>query len=86
MKFDEIIHYAKEEGYQLGREEGMQRGIQEGIQIAKIESIYELLEDYGEVAEPLKKRLEKETTPEKLKNWLKLAARCSSIEEFEERM
>lgn len=78
MKFDEIIHYAKEEGYQLGREEG--------IQIAKIESIYELLEDYGEVTEPLKKRLEKEMTPDKLKNWLKLAARCSSIEEFEERM
>ena len=52
----------------------------------KTESILELLEDYGTVPESLKQKIHEEKDMETLKKWHKLAARTSSIEEFEEKM
>lgn len=54
----------------------------EGKREGKHEAIFELLEDYGELPEETKKRIEKEKNMEKLKVWHKLAAKAESIEEF----
>ena len=50
------------------------------------EDILELLEDYGEIPERLRARIEAETEPEVLARWHKLAARCGSVSAFEEQM
>ena len=47
------------------------------------ESITEILADYGDVSDELKKKINEQTDLDILKKWLKLAARVSSIEEFE---
>ena len=50
------------------------------------EDILELLEDYGEIPDRIRERIENESSPDVLKRWLKLAARCGSMEAFEEQM
>ena len=50
------------------------------------EFILELLEEYGEVPDSLRGKIEVETDIETLKRWHKLAARVDSIEEFQARM
>ena len=52
----------------------------------KIESILELLEDFGTVPEEIVDRLKNETDLDKIKAWNKLAARADSIQEFVEHM
>lgn len=49
----------------------------------KIESILELLEDYGEIPEKLRKLISNQTDMETLKVWLKKAAEVGSIKGFE---
>lgn len=66
MKFDEIMYYAKRDGK---------------IE-ARVQSILELLEDYGEIPEEVRQRLEGETNLGVLKEWHKIAARAQSIQEF----
>ena len=50
------------------------------------EDIFELLKDYGEIPERVLERIENESELDILKRWHKLAARCGSIEAFEEQM
>lgn len=49
----------------------------------KAEATVDLLEDIGEPTAELKKLIMEQTDLEVLRNWLKLAARAKSIEEFE---
>ena len=58
------------------------RGLTEGIS----ETIIEFLSEYGAVPEELKERICNEKDTSILKQWNKLSARVSSIEEFVERM
>ena len=58
------------------------RGLTEGIS----ETIIEFLSEYGAVPEGLKERIYNEKDTSILKQWNKLSARVSSIEEFVERM
>lgn len=51
-----------------------------------IENIQELLEDYGTFPEELKKRLDETRDIATLKCWHKLAAKVTSIEEFENKI
>ena len=48
-----------------------------------VEAILDLLEEYGDVPEHVKDRLERTGDKNKLKRWHKLAAKVNSIEEFE---
>ncbi|MDO4333915.1 MAG: hypothetical protein Q4C58_14700 [Eubacteriales bacterium] len=48
-----------------------------------MESVLELLEDYGEIPQCVKNRLYATKDADTLKRWHKLAARVASIEEFE---
>ncbi len=45
--------------------------------------IIELLEEIGEPSDALRKHIMQQTNIKVLGNWLKIAARSSSIEEFE---
>lgn len=74
MKWDAMIYYERRDAKNEGKIEG------------KIEAILELLEEFGEVSNELKELIFKETDLEKIKNWLKLAAKVNSIEEFQEKM
>ena len=74
------------EGINKGKIEGKIEGRIEGKIEEKTESILKLLEDYGTVPEGLKQKIHEEKDMETLKKWHKLAARTSSIEEFEEKI
>ena len=50
---------------------------------SKVECIFDLLEEYGEIPEQLKTKLEKVSDVELVKKWVKIAAKVNSIEEFE---
>ena len=68
----------------------LQRGITQGVSLGELknamESVVELLEDYGVVSDELKDKIYSQKDISKLKVWLKIAAKVSSIEEFVERM
>lgn len=74
MTWEEKIFYERLEAKDEGKIEG------------KIEAILELLEEFGEVSSKLKENISQETNLEKIKKWLKLAAKVNSIEEFQEKM
>ena len=71
MIFEEMM----EEERNAGREEGALK--------AKIDDIFELLEDVGTVSESLKERIDALGNEKQLKALHKLAARAESVEEFE---
>lgn len=58
----------------------------EGKAEGKTESILTLLEDFGEISDDLQKRIKAQKDASVLKNWLKLAARAKSIEDFSSHM
>lgn len=67
-------------------EELLQDKWRDGLAEGKIESIFELLQEIGEVPEDLRKQIESQTDLETLSQWLKLAAKSASIEEFISKM
>lgn len=69
----------KEEGIK----EGVAKGKEEGKIEGKIEDIIEILTDIGSISESLKEKICNQTDIEVLKLWIKLAARCETIDEFE---
>ena len=61
-------------------------GEAKGIVVGKAEAVIELLEELGVIPQELFATIHSETELEKLKKWLKLAAKADSIEEFVEKM
>lgn len=78
MTLEEKIFYERLEAKDEGREEGKIEG--------KMESIFELLEEIGVVSDELRESVSKENDLDKIRKWLKLAAKVESIEEFVEKM
>ena len=78
------IEKGREEGRMEGRTEGRAEGRAEGERISKIDDILNFLSDLGSVPEDLKETIHSQTDISTLSNWLKKAARASSIEEFAE--
>lgn len=78
---DEVME-AREEFRAEGRAEGLAEGRTEG----KAGLILELLEDIGSVPENLKEDIRTQRASEVLKRWARLAARVTSIEEFQKEM
>lgn len=74
MKWDAMIFYERRDAKNEGKIEG------------KIEDVYELLGEIGNVPETLREKISEEKDLDKIKDWLKLAARVTSIEEFVEKM
>lgn len=73
---------ALEELFEDGWREGQREGEKAGLRRGKREAIFELLEEYGEVPEKIKKQIVKEEDMEILKIWHKLAAKAESMEDF----
>ena len=74
-----IFEYDEEEAKEVFREDGRI----EGMLQAKTMDILELLEDIGEISQPLKNKICSQTDVDILRKWLKAAAKSSSLEEFE---
>lgn len=74
MKFDDIIFFAKRDA---ANEATMKTALS-----TRVEDIYELLEDYGEIPDTLKDYLNSQTDVNTLRSWHKLAAHTKSIEDF----
>ena len=68
------------------RNEGIEIGISQGISQGISSSIIDFLSEYGQVPEALKERICGEHDVDVLKQWNKLSARVSSIEEFIDKM
>lgn len=74
MLFDSFEAYDVQETRRVSRLEGKTEGRAEAVLI--------LLEEVGMVPEELRKSILQETSEEKLKQWLKLAAKTADISEF----
>ncbi|MEG2093852.1 MAG: hypothetical protein RRY80_06010, partial [Lachnospiraceae bacterium] len=78
------------EGKVVGIAEGKVAGIAEGkavgITTGKAEAVLEFLEEYAIVPESIKEQILSQQNLVTLKHWLKLAAKCTSLEEFIEKM
>lgn len=68
MKWDEYIYDVREDA----------------VIETLVQSIQDVLEDYGDIPESVKERLSETIDRKVLKRWLKLAARVNSMEEFED--
>lgn len=73
-----IFEYDEEAVMKLIRQEEREFGMIEG----KMETILEFLRELGEVPLQLQERIEKEDDLERLGQWVKLAARAESVEDF----
>jgi DNA-binding ferritin-like protein len=69
-----------------GRKLGEEKGEKTGILKTKREDVLELLDDIGTISEDIKALVQKEEDLDKLKKWLKLAARAQSIEDFKNKV
>ncbi len=78
-----------EEGYDEGYDDGILIGEAKGMKLGeakgKAESVIEFLEDCGAPSEPLRALIMSQTDLDVLKKWNKLAARATSIADFEEK-
>lgn len=74
FNYEEYIEQIKKDYYEEGKSEG------------KSESILEILDALGEIPESLRKTIYEQQNLEVLKNWLRLAAKVNTIEEFNLKM
>ena len=82
MLFENFEAYDMQETRRISRAEGKTEGRAEGRAEGKAESILELLEEIGPVTADVKERIMREKDPERLRMWLKAAARAESVEQF----
>ena len=82
MLFENFEAYDVQETRRISRAEGKTEGRAEGRAEGKAESILELLEEIGPVTADVKERIMREKDPERLRMWLKAAARAESVEQF----
>lgn len=64
------------------RQEGEAKGRQEG----RIDALFHILQARELLSEKIKKKIQSETTEEKIDHWIQLAATAGTQEEFEEKM
>lgn len=74
------------EGKTIGLAEGKTIGRSKGLSEGRSTAILELLEEFGKIPNDLRERIQSEENLEVLKKWNKLAAKVSSIEEFQKNM
>ena len=77
MLFDSFEAYDVQETRRVSKEEGKAEG--------KAEDILEFLSDLGTVPEELRRTIMETTDLEKLKMWLRLAAKADNLEQFREK-
>lgn len=70
--------YVRNQGRAEGREEGKREG--------KEEALLQLLKIKGDVSEELQKRIQGEKNIDRLNRWIELAAKCETVEEFQDKL
>ena len=75
-----------EEERKVGIKEGRNAGLREGKRKGKAESILDILSGHSAIPETLSARILSEKDLSVLSNWLKLAAKSATIEEFAQNM
>ena len=75
MLFDSFEAYDVQETRRISKAEGKAEG--------KAEDVLELLAELGTVSEGLRRAVMETNDLEKLKTWLKLAAKTESVEQFQ---
>ena len=75
-----------EKGIRKGMQEGIQKGIQKGTINQSRQSIFDLLEDLGDIPEDIVARIQDEEDTETLRIWLKAAARAEDFAAFREKI
>ena len=86
FEYNEELHLAnlRREGYEEGLADGLERGISQGISQGVQVLLLEILGDLGTISEGLKASIMEQTDRDVLNEWVKIAAKCTKIEEFEE--
>ena len=74
MYLDELIAWHRKDGFNDGFTEASKNTL--------VNNIFDLLNDYGEIPEDLKEQINNQKDISILRQWLKLAARADSIEDF----
>lgn len=67
-------------------EEEKKQAIAEAVENNTMDNIFDILKEYGTIPESLKEKIKAEKSIDALKQWLILAAKSDSIEEFMEKM
>lgn len=83
LKEDEVMCDALREFFKDELQEANERGIAIGTEIGKAEAIIEILEERGQVPANLAEIINSQKDLEVLKQWVKLAARVDSVDDFE---
>ena len=84
-EYDEELHMrqTREEGREEGWEDGFSQGETSGKLTERIETILDFLKDLGTIPEELHQRIMNQKDLSALKQWVKLAAKVDSIEDFQ---
>lgn len=86
----EILRQIEEKKERIDMSEALTRTLEEerleGMKKGKAESVIKLLEELGEIPMGLKKKIFNQGNLKVLEDWLILAARANTIEEFEQRI
>lgn len=90
FEYNEELHLAnlRREGYEEGLADGLEKGISQGITQGITQGVRDLLldilGDLGTISEGLRASIIEQTDRDVLNEWVKIAAKCTKIEEFEE--
>jgi len=86
FEYNEELHLAnlRREGYEEGLADGIERGISQGITQGVQDLLLDILGDIGIISEVLEAAIVEQTDIDVLNGWVKIAAKCTKIEEFEE--
>ena len=87
-EYDEELHMrqTREEGREEGWEDGFCQGETSGKLTERIETILDVLKDLGTIPEDLHQLIMNQKDLSALKQWVKLAAKVESIEDFQKQI
>ncbi len=87
---NEILRQIEEKKERIDMSEALMRTLEEerleGMKKGKAESVIKLLEELGDIPMGLKEKISNQSNLKVLEDWLILAARANTIEEFEQRI
>lgn len=79
--FERRLEFAEEE-----KKQAIKEAVAEAVENDTMDNIFLILKEYGTIPESLKEKIKAEKSIDALKQWLILAAKSKSIEEFMEKM
>ena len=80
--FERREELIRRDSFEEGIEKGIEKGIEEGRLLGKRMAVIESLEEYCNLSEEWRQRIETEEDEEELKRWNKAANRAEPFEEF----